>query len=407
MIICTVYAHFIGFDRIAGILKTNYPGAIITTGTQGESNTATLEIKGGLFSASAKVLIRYRQRKNPSYQLLPEDQCALSVNLKGLYGYVSSLPVQHKEVKDQLLRKITTVNCEFSIAVEQGQPKNIGNAIKAIAQEFDAFLFVQPGTPVSRSNGQHLLDKNLALIADGQGNCEVSSVSIQVESKYMESEQQSVSDEQRERRKKSEEQCRIKNIPTYKNPDSLFVPAEAQVQLRAKDEVVDRAIALCYVEIKSEGAEPELLDDFDKKYSVKSKLSPGELDFAQNENPTEQEIAIANWRAESFHLLLWALGFVNELHYPSELCNIGEDVGHLFTRTEQEFRDAARLRTKTEILDAADLILRFNWACVNARVNQQPAPAELHPGIVYERHYALNWLIRLRDQEWDDVTTNT
>jgi hypothetical protein len=31
----------------------------------------------------------------------------------------------------------------------------------------------------------------------------------------------------------------------------------------------------------------------------------------------------------------------------------------------------------------------------------------LHPSIVYERHYALNWLIQYLDQDWDNVQTNT
>ena len=29
------------------------------------------------------------------------------------------------------------------------------------------------------------------------------------------------------------------------------------------------------------------------------------------------------------------------------------------------------------------------------------------PSVVYERHYALNWLIGYCDQSWDEVTTDT
>jgi uncharacterized protein DUF4272 len=31
----------------------------------------------------------------------------------------------------------------------------------------------------------------------------------------------------------------------------------------------------------------------------------------------------------------------------------------------------------------------------------------LDSGVVYERHYALNWLIGYMGREWDDVTTDT
>ena len=131
------------------------------------------------------------------------------------------------------------------------------------------------------------------------------------------------------------------------------------------------------------------------------------MQFAENENPTRQEMVNANWRAESYHTLLWALSIIDDLKFPTEICNIGEDVGHLFSKTEQQFREVAELRSKEEILDQADLILRLNWACVNARVKHEPAPAGLNTSVIYERHYALNWLIHHQNQDWDQITTNT
>ena len=405
--ICTIYSHYTGFDRIIEILKQKYPKATLNVGNQDEFHTAELEIKGGLFSSSSKIKIGYRQRQKLSYQLLQEDNCPLSQNLKGLYGYISSLPTSNEHIKKLFLQKITTINCEFSVIQEQGLTKDLKDLIHTISQTFEAFLFVQPNTIISRSSGQHLLDKNLKLIIDGQGSCEITDLDIKVESKYFEAEQLPVLDDQRIRRQKSENICTENNVPIYKNPNSLFVESETTVKLRTKDEVVDRAISLCYLELKSEGAEKELLSNFDKKYNVKSKLTSLEIKFAENENPTEQEIADANWRAESYHTLLWALSVIDNLKFPSEICNIGEDVGYLYSKTEQEFRDSIKLRAKEEILDQADLILRLNWACVNARIKNLPPPGGLNSSIVYERHYALNWLIYFQNQEWDNVTTNT
>lgn len=213
--------------------------------------------------------------------------------------------------------------------------------------------------------------------------------------------------DQIERRLKSEEFCKSKNIPVYKNPNSLFVEPENNVTIRTKDEVVDRAIALCYLELKSENADKNALADFAKKYNVMAKLTPKEKIFALAENPTEQQMTDANWRAESYHVMLWALGYVDNLKYANEMCNVGEDVKHLFSKTEQEFREKAKLRTKTEILDQADLILRLDWACVSARVKNEPAPSGLDGSVVYERHYSLNWLTHFQNQDWDVVTTDT
>ena len=50
---------------------------------------------------------------------------------------------------------------------------------------------------------------------------------------------------------------------------------------------------------------------------------------------------------------------------------------------------------------------RYDWAVVDARVKNKPCPVGLDPGVVQERHHALNWLIGYMDQEWDDVATDT
>ncbi|WP_083821056.1 DUF4272 domain-containing protein [Acetonema longum] len=59
------------------------------------------------------------------------------------------------------------------------------------------------------------------------------------------------------------------------------------------------------------------------------------------------------------------------------------------------------------MLDQADLIYRYDWACVDARIKKKPAPGGLNDEVVVERHRALNWLVCYMDQEWDCVATNT
>jgi hypothetical protein len=68
---------------------------------------------------------------------------------------------------------------------------------------------------------------------------------------------------------------------------------------------------------------------------------------------------------------------------------------------------SARLRGAGEILDALDLCYRLHWATTEARVKQTEPPAGLEPGVVAERHHALNWLVRFQDADWDDVDTPT
>jgi len=113
------------------------------------------------------------------------------------------------------------------------------------------------------------------------------------------------------------------------------------------------------------------------------------------------------WRVEAAWVLLWAVGYVKELGKPETVCEVGQAVAFIKQRNAAQFIADARLRPLAEILDEADLIYRYHWAVVDARVNGTEVPAGVDPGVIYERHYALNWLIGYMDQEWDDITTDT
>lgn len=170
---------------------------------------------------------------------------------------------------------------------------------------------------------------------------------------------------------------------------------------------MDRALALCYIGLKSEGLEQVHLDKMDKDFGITEKLTPTEKAYAFANQPTEQQKIDANWRYESLHVLLWALGFIDTLSYPDKMCNVASDVKIIYELQEKGFRQKSKLRSKQEILDKADLILRLHWACVSARVKNESAPGQLDKSVVFERHHTLNWLINYMDQMWDDVTTDT
>jgi hypothetical protein len=213
--------------------------------------------------------------------------------------------------------------------------------------------------------------------------------------------------DQAERRKVSEAYCKSHKIPVYTNPSALFTDPEAMVSIRTKDEVVDRAIALVYIGLKSEKLEEDKLDKLDKKYGIQSKLTPAEKAYANAKQLTPQQTIDGGWKYEDLHVMLWALGFVDTLSYPDKFCNPGADLRIVNNLTEAQFRQKASIRSKKEILGQADLILRLDWACVDARTNNRPAPGNMDKGVVFERHYALNWLINFLQESWDNVTTDT
>jgi hypothetical protein len=213
--------------------------------------------------------------------------------------------------------------------------------------------------------------------------------------------------DQQARRAQSEAYCRAHGVPYYKNPTAMLTDSEADATLRTQDQVVDRALALCFIGLKSEGMKEAQLAEIDKAYHISSKLTPVERAYVTAPHPTEQQRTDANWRYEGLHVLLWALGYVPTLAYPDRMCEVAPDVKIIHDLSEAQFRERAKLRSKKELLDQADLLLRLDWACTEARLQKQPAPGDLNSDAVVERHHALNWLIQYGDQEWDDVSTDT
>jgi hypothetical protein len=213
--------------------------------------------------------------------------------------------------------------------------------------------------------------------------------------------------DQQARRAQSEAYCRAHGVPYYKNPTAMLTDSEAETTLRTQDQVVDRALSICFIGLKSEGMSSEQLAEIDKAYTISAKLTPDERAYVTASHPTEQQRTDANWRYEGLHVLLWALGYVPALAYPDRMCEVAPDVKIIHDLSEAQFRARAKLRSKKEILDQADLILRLDWACTEARLKKQTAPGELNSDVVVERHHALNWLIEYGGQEWDDVSTDT
>jgi len=185
------------------------------------------------------------------------------------------------------------------------------------------------------------------------------------------------------------------------------IETEAEAKRRSTEEVALRAIALCIVSLKGEGVENEEIHKLVRKYNITNTFSPEESQFIDNPSPTKHNRVQFGWRYECYWVMLWALGFVDDLSRPDKVCDVAKAVSLLRGLGRERFLKKAKLRPARETLDAADLIYRYHWAAREATIKNQPPPGGLDPGVVQERHHALNWLIGYSDQEWDDVTTDT
>lgn len=209
-----------------------------------------------------------------------------------------------------------------------------------------------------------------------------------------------------ERKARSEEICRSEGIPVH--PTLPLVENEKETRLRNVESVAWRAMCLCLVAMKGEGMPHQELLEIVDEFGLGSHFSPHEHAFVSNDFPTQDDLDIFSWRYECYWVLLWALGFLNDLGRPDKQCDVECAVDILWqSKTTNMFIGSAKLRSISEILDSLDLTYRYDWACVEARMNGNPVPGELHFRVVYERHYALNWIVNYMDQEWDDITCDT
>jgi len=197
------------------------------------------------------------------------------------------------------------------------------------------------------------------------------------------------------RKARSEEILRADGVPL-----NLKLPAivdAGQTTGRTHRQVVGRTLAILTTAVKGEGLDQSIVDALIEDFEVQSFLTPEEAAFiAQLNPPTVDRVQFA-WRYEA----AWDLGPPREIVDVRAIGEIvrGETVDSIVAKTQ--------LRSMDELLDQADLIYRYRWALVDARVHDREPPADLDPGVALERHRALNWLIGYLGQEWDDVTPDT
>ena len=186
-----------------------------------------------------------------------------------------------------------------------------------------------------------------------------------------------------------------------------IIETEEEITLRTTEEICNRAICLALIAAKGEGLEDDIFKAKASEYRVEKHFSPEEKAFIEMKQYDDKLRAKFTWRYESLWVLLWSLGYINSLDKPDKICDVQFAVSTIVNSERNGFISDAKVRSKNEILDQTDLYFRYHWATTEARLHNQEMTSGLDGGVVYERHYALNWLINYDNEEWDDVSTNT
>ena len=211
--------------------------------------------------------------------------------------------------------------------------------------------------------------------------------------------------EQLERKEKFSKLVASLNVPVL---DSLpVVEDSSQITPRTKESISKRAIAIALAAVKGEGLSHKEVIELVEEWGVISYFTKDELNFINNPNPTNRERVKFAWRYEGLDVLLWALGYKDKLPKPNKICDVKTDISII--KKQNNFRSLvknSKIRNISEILDMADYYYRLHWAAIELRLKGEKIDS-INEEIIMERHYALNWLIRYMNQNWDDISTDT
>ncbi|MFD3157359.1 DUF4272 domain-containing protein [Haloimpatiens sp. FM7330] len=341
---------------------------------------------------------------------LSDDINNVMTQTNGMANFFSKAPLENEEILEQVMLQIHMFTCivgiGFELNCDEKRTNYIVNTIYEIAKKTQS-LILYPSMELYTSEGELLIS------IDGKTDFEkyypiASSDLLKKDIKP------SFNDE--ERYKKIIRECDEKKIPHTGYMLSTQI-MENEVRLPSIEEIAKRATAVFSCALYSEcllmeGGSMELakdeFGDINKIYGVKNYLSKKEKGYIQMEQPDKVTAIQFSWQYERCCVLLWALGFI-ELNSPTEICNVRQIAQIIRSYSSlEELIKAANIKSNEELLDMHTRILYYDWACVESRVKNEEAPANLDSGVVQEQHYALNWIIGANGEcDWDDICPNT
>ena len=186
-----------------------------------------------------------------------------------------------------------------------------------------------------------------------------------------------------------------------------LIEEEHEARIRTPQDMAQRILVLTYLNYVAE--EPEDRDKvitFLKEQELWDSVSDDEKELFSKELSDKEHINIS-WRSEGIWLLLWVIKKVDTIDLPKEEISISQILEILpdFMTDTKDFVQSATIRNVSEILDLSDLTYRLHWATRHTELNNLEA-LDLNSSIIYERHYAINWVTYYEDS-WDDITADT
>jgi len=401
---CVLCAHDTTLEHCLSLIRSTFPRAAVMHIPLEDGVMIGVGLVQ-MLDNSPNIKIRFRERLNPSYTL-ERVECAVTQRLAGLMNFADMVPTDNEQLRYLLKRKIVTLNYELSFQSEEDFHDTMQVLVTAMNKDLDGVVFAFAGTVVNPSDADALLDADMKLIFDLAGRSKVDQLKVLISHRFYKPVQFESTPESADRKKRSIAILQQKGLQYIDHLPELT--RGELTTLRTAEEITERLVALWIVMLVSfKQAAPDNLLAFLEKYELSHVLTPEERAFLQD--PTEEARSTNTWKCECIWLLMWAIKAVDALPFPDGMIRIDDiPMQHVPVLPKTDPRDFIRshntIRSKEEILDAADLYYRINWLGRNNGIKGIQSEGFL-PAVAYERYYALNWLRCFENSPWDEVDT--
>ncbi|MEB2300217.1 DUF4272 domain-containing protein [Lysinibacillus xylanilyticus] len=325
-------------------------------------------------------------------------------NIPGMMGYYDNIPFEDDHLKELVLTQISVLNTVIAIESEKEINEDQMQLMTNLLANIGGIGFLPNGT---------LLDDEGIVIVYPDGQSGPSNFRPHACTRKVMG-QEVASEEGEQRKNNTIAYLKERAIP-YTASLPQLPPIEA-CQFKTQEDIARRAVALLIViQFACDVAQGENVEDSRaffinmlRQYDVDNYLTSSERDFLDTSEPSEQVAIHISWQYEAYWTLIWALGFVEKLDFPDEVCDCEYAIQVVSNyETFEQFYLQTAMRSQEEMLDEADKIYRYHWACVNSRIQERPAPAGINESIVMERRRGLFWMIGHRNEEWDTISMDT
>lgn len=197
-------------------------------------------------------------------------------------------------------------------------------------------------------------------------------------------------------------------------PDLPVIEESKDVKLKSVDRICRRAIAsLLSIQLACDIIEGNNYEEsrdyfinFLRQFEVEDYLLPMEKKLFDGTYKMADAVNVS-WTYESYWALCWALGLINKMGFPKDVCNTKLAISFVsICNNYNDFKKKVKLRDIEEILDMLDLYYRYHWAAVENSMTGTTEIKDLNLEVVAERRRGLEWLIKEND-DWFTISLDT